>query len=180
MSFWPDQLLFSGARELKDKLTLWVLPSSTTDLSGMMGLASSDCRFESGRRDEINSIAPESRENPSRLAMVCLKQSNINGYLWQHRRISCHGLGKQIDWWPALAAMLCRGSGQSDLSKGAFPCPYWRVIILFSNLRCLTPSFLCPCAGLAPVTPYFSCTGVHKTGCSSPHVVSLRISRQEG
>lgn len=86
VSFWPDQLPFSVARELKDKLTLWVLLSNTTDPSGMMGLASSDCRFESGRRDEINSIAPESRENPSRLAMLCLKQSNINGCLWQHRR----------------------------------------------------------------------------------------------
>lgn len=69
---------------------------------------------------------------------------------------------KKIDWWPALAVMLCGGSGQSDLSKGAFPCPFWRVIILFSNLRCFTPSSLCPCAGLAPVSPYFSCTGCKK------------------
>lgn len=43
------------------------------DLSGIMRLASSDCRFESGRRDGINSMAPEPRENPSHLAVVSLR-----------------------------------------------------------------------------------------------------------
>lgn len=30
----------------------------------MMGLASSDCMFESGKRDKINSMAPELRKIP--------------------------------------------------------------------------------------------------------------------
>lgn len=135
VSFWLDQLVFSGARELKDKLTClawWGWPALAAGLS-----------LEGEARSTVWS------QNPGKTHPICLwcpsRQSSTNGYLWQHKRISCHGLGKQRDWWLILTVMPWSCSGQSDLSKGALPCPGWAVIILFSYLRCFNPSSLALC-----------------------------------
>lgn len=165
VSFRPDRLLFLEARELKDKLTClawWGWPALTACLS---------------LEREIRSTVWPQNSGKSHLAVVPLKTEQ---HLWVSLQYRCHGLGKQSDWWPVLAVMPCRHSGQSDLSEGDFSHPGWTVIILFSYLRCLSPSSFCPCAELAPESPYFSCTEAHRTGCSSPHVVSLGISREEG
>lgn len=61
------------------------------DLSGMMGLASSGCRFESGRRGKINSMVPEPRENPPHLSLVSLKAE-------QHQWVSLAVQEDQLSW----------------------------------------------------------------------------------
>jgi len=83
-----------------------------------MMLASSDCRLESVRKERQQGATIQGK---SVLYGCGIPQVKVAPrYLWQHRRIRYHGVGKQTDWWPGLAVMQCRWLGQSVLGKGVF------------------------------------------------------------
>lgn len=147
-------------------------------LSGMLGLAGSDCTLESLRRDKRSTACPTTQGKP--IACGCgIPQGRGVPLAAQEDQIP---RSRNENWLVARD-----GSDVMQVARTKGP---QKGSLLFSSLNSLTslfsyegysnPSSFWPCPEFAPVSPQLPGTGACRSGSRTTHVVFLGLSGEEG